>query len=80
MFGGSPNISGEFGYSRGEDGYNYGSGAFSSTTTTTGLSYNGSKNVTPKKWTYYASRSSSTYGNSTTVQAPALLTLDVIKF
>lgn len=83
MFSGDvrpPNITGEFGYYRNDSSnYRYGSGAFSTLDSSSGNGYSGRDNTSAFKWTFYASRTSSLYGASTTVQAPALIVLTVIK-
>ena len=76
MFG--PNITGEFGYNRADgDEYRYAIGAFS--TRNLGQGYTGNLNVSGFAWTFSASDSSEAYGNSSTVQPPALRVLPLIK-
>ena len=77
MFG--PNISGEFGYQRGDgDEYTAESGAFrlkSFGSGATGISV-----IDGKGWTFDASRSSGRYGDSSTVQPASIRSLPLIKF
>lgn len=73
-----PNITGEFGYNRADgDEYRYAIGAFS--TRNLGQGYTGNLNVSGFAWTFSASDSSEAYGNSSTVQPPALRVLPLIK-
>lgn len=79
MFGATPNISGEFGYYRADANsvYRYASGAFS--TRDSGKGYTGQSAVSGFAWTFSASDSSGTYGNSLSVQPPAIRLLPCIK-
>lgn len=76
---GLPNISGEFGYYRADANsvYRYASGAFS--TRDSGQGYTGQSVVSGFAWTFSASDSSGTYGNSLSVQPPAIRLLPCIK-
>ena len=76
---GLPNISGEFGYYRADANsvYRYASGAFS--TRDSGKGYTGQSAVSGFAWTFSASDSSGTYGNSLSVQPPAIRLLPCIK-
>lgn len=76
MFG--PNISGEFGYMRNDDGrYKYATGAFS--TAGAGHGYTGTYVTHGFKWIFNAGESNSIYGRSSIVQPSALATLVLIK-
>lgn len=72
---GVPNITGSFG------GFNKElSGAYYSNNETMGMGWNGTDYQVPRKVYFDASRSNSIYGNSTTVQPPAIQTIVCIKF
>ena len=75
---GLPNISGDFGYQRGDvDVYTSASGAFR--LSTAGYGATGVTRVDGKGWSFDASRSSTKFGTSTTVQPASLRTLVLIK-
>ena len=75
---GLPNISGEFGYMRNDEGmYKYATGAFS--TAGAGNGYTGSNVTHGFKWIFNAGESNSIYGRSSIVQPSALATLVLIK-
>ena len=84
---GLPNITGEFGFSQQYTGtqpvFITGNGAFNGDTVNANYATWGSEsNVSnlPSRYTFDASRSSSIYGNSTTVQPPALTMRYIIKY